>query len=130
MTIKRVHMACRFKRIFWCSICLAICGLATAHLPAAENAHFGVLLVETDAEDCLAHGGKLVSLQRTTNTNHSIEVWIDRWFMQVQTADHTRHVLNSKTPEVALGCTHSLAGPQHWTIFSTRVLQPAHVSTD
>lgn len=115
-----------FKRMICYSLaCIAGVALSTASVASTEAARFAASLVESDAEDCLAHGGKLISVQRNVDTPSDVEVWIDRWFMQVQTADHTRHVLNSKTPEVALGCTLSLAGPQHWTIFSTRLLQPS-----
>lgn len=78
-----------------------------------------VRLVETDDSLCLAHGGNLVSLQLTETAmpeEGPVEVWVDRWFMQVQTADHTRHVLTSDSPMAELGCSHSIAGPQHWTL--------------
>jgi hypothetical protein len=79
-----------------------------------------VVLKESDDSLCLAHGGKLISLQLTaaalSEQAGDLEVWVDRWFMQVQTADHTRHVLNAQVSEAELGCSHTIAGPQHWTL--------------
>lgn len=97
----------------------------------AENL---VTLVETDDSLCLAHGGQLISVRLTEAALTSeqgpgdvaqVEVWVDRWFMQVQTADHTRHVLTAETPEQELGCSQSLAGPQHWTLGASKRLSPA-----
>jgi putative hemolysin len=93
-----------------------------------------VTLVETDDSLCLAHGGQLISVRLTEAALTSaqgpgdvaqVEVWVDRWFMQVQTADHTRHVLSAETPEQELGCSQSLAGPQHWTLGASKRLPAA-----
>lgn len=88
-----------------------------------------VRLIEKDDSLCLAHGGKMVSLQLTAAAmpvqEGSVEVWVDRWFMQVQTADHTKHLLTSESPEKALGCSHSIAGPQHWTLSTIKRLPVA-----
>lgn len=96
----------------------------------AESLEQGqVRLVETDDSLCLAHGGKLVSVQLTDADTilqeGPVEVWVDRWFMQVQTADHTRHILTIEEPEKELGCSHSLAGPQHWTLSTIKRLPVA-----
>jgi len=85
-----------------------------------------VRLIETDDSLCLAHGGKMVSLQLTESAmsmqEGPVEVWVDRWFMQVQTADHTKHLLTAETPEKELGCSQSIAGPQHWTLSTIKRL--------
>lgn len=80
-----------------------------------------VALVETDDAQCLVNDGQLVSLQLKDSTQ-SVEVWVDRWFMQVQTADHTRHVLGPQQQTVDLGCSRSSAGPQHWTLHHVTLL--------
>lgn len=114
-------------------ICLATAGLlAVASLPAsAEEAAASseatwVILEETDDSLCLAHGGKLITLALTDSGQRAapagFEVWVDRWFMQVQTADHTRHQLTAEHPSQALGCSQSIAGPQHWTLSTTKRL--------
>jgi hypothetical protein len=102
-----------------------------------------VTLVETDDSLCLAHGGQLISVRLTDAALAAlqgsaelrpvevwqVEVWVDRWFMQVQTADHTRHVLSAETPEQELGCSQSLAGPQHWTLGAIRRLPASGATT-
>jgi hypothetical protein len=93
--------------------------LLTSVSAMADGESLEVALVESDDSLCLAHGGKLVSIQLSAadaEQNASIEVWVDRWFMQVQTADHTRHVLSAQLPVAELGCSQSMAGPQHWTL--------------
>lgn len=104
--------------------------LCIAPLCQAEEATLELVrLVETDDSLCLAHGGKMVSLQLNEATlplqEGAVEVWVDRWFMQVQTADHTRHVLTPEVPETELGCSHSIAGPQHWTLGTIKRLPVA-----
>ncbi len=100
-------------------VCLCVSQPALADTPGSEL----VTLVETDDSLCVAHGGMLVTLQLTEAlTAGVVEVWIDRWFMQVQTADHTRHRLTPAEPAHELGCSHSIAGPQHWTISSIKHL--------
>lgn len=107
----------------WCMLTLTCSALAAG----ADDGMVG--LVETDDALCLAHGGQMVSLQLAaaaiTAQAEAWEVWVDRWFMQVQTADHTRHLLRAEAPEQTLGCSHSIAGPQHWTIHSIRRLPVA-----
>lgn len=101
----------RLAASFWL---LCVCAAA-----AASEADW-VTLSESDDSLCLAHGGQLISLQLTAmamaDLAGDVEVWVDRWFMQVQTADHTRHVLNTHAPMAELGCSQSIAGPQHWTL--------------
>jgi putative hemolysin len=120
-------------------IVMAACqsGYARSEETPVTQAENLVTLVETDDSLCLAHGGQLISVRLTDAALTSaqaavevwqVEVWVDRWFMQVQTADHTRHVLSAETPEQELGCSQSLAGPQHWTLGASKRLPPAGVS--
>lgn len=103
----------------------------TPEVPEAPEASW-VALMETDDSLCLAHGGKLISLRLTDTAlpdqAGAVEVWVDRWFMQVQTADHTRHLLTADEPEKELGCSHSLAGPQHWTVSSIKRVPASNAS--
>lgn len=113
------------------------CVLVTVSLPAraeegvASNEATWVILEETDDSLCLAHGGKLITLALTDSGQRAapagLEVWVDRWFMQVQTADHTRHQLTAEHPSQELGCSQSIAGPQHWTLSTIkRLSEQAH----
>lgn len=83
-------------------------------------AHAWVTLEASDDALCLAHGGQRISLVWTDAGRiaapEGVVVWLDRWFMQVQTADHTRHEIHAAHPSQALGCTQTIAGPQHWTV--------------
>jgi len=109
--VRLTHLA-RLAASFWL---LCVC-----HAAIAANEADWVTLSESDDSLCLAHGGQLISLQLSAaamaEQAGDVEVWVDRWFMQVQTADHTRHVLNAQVPEAELGCSQSVAGPQHWTL--------------
>lgn len=100
---------------------LLLLAAQSCHAEVAEEPEEPLVrLIETDDSLCLAHGGQMVSLQLAESAmpmqEGPVEVWVDRWFMQVQTADHTKHVLTAKTPEKELGCSQSIAGPQYWTL--------------
>jgi hypothetical protein len=82
----------------------------------AEEASF-IKLIEVDDADCAVNDGKLITLTNTEPQSGKV-VWVDRWYMDKQTADHTRHVLDREHPSAALGCSITRAGKQHWTIYS------------
>lgn len=76
-----------------------------------------VSFVETDDATCVVNDGKLVSLALKENVG-PVDVWVDRWFMNVQTADHTKHRLSPDVAIADLGCSITGSGPQRWTIHS------------
>ena len=78
-----------------------------------------VRMIETDDANCIVNDGKLVSLT-LVDTETTLDVWVDRWFMEVQTADHTKQHLSAETPVAALGCSRTNAGAQRWTIHSIK----------
>jgi len=93
----------------------------TAHLYAEPSeASPTVQLIGVDDVDCAMKDGQMMML--TSNHQDTIEVWVDRWFMDVQTADHTKHTLSKDARTTALGCSNTLSGKQHWTIHSVTVL--------
>ena len=74
--------------------------------------------VEEDSAECAIADGKLISIQDTDPTK-SYQVWVDRWFMDVQTPDHTKQILLPNTAPTPLGCSMVRGGgKQHWTIYS------------
>ena len=79
-----------------------------------------VSLVESEDERCVANDGKMVTLQ-AHDLSQTLVVWIDRWFMGVQTADHTRHVLSKDHEQSELGCSITYSGPQSWSIYSVNL---------
>lgn len=84
-----------------------------------ESAKY-IQLIENDASECLISDGKLILIQNT-NPNKSYEVWVDRWFMGIQTPDHTKQTLNANSQPLALGCSVARSGGnQHWTIYSIK----------
>lgn len=89
--------------------------LATEFMTKTATVRF----VETDESNCLVNDGKLVSIELVDH-KQTYEVWVDRWYMQVQTADHTKQILSPTNPMVELGCTRTYSGPQHWTIYSVK----------
>ena len=89
---------------------------------AAENIAANVKFVKEDSADCSISDGKLISIQNTDPTK-TLQVWVDRWFMDVQTADHTKQILPPKAAPTPLGCSIARAGgKQHWTIYSVKAM--------
>ncbi|MGZ8961570.1 MAG: hypothetical protein ACXW1P_09040 [Methylophilaceae bacterium] len=84
---------------------------------ANRNPPVEVVLVESEDERCVANDGKMISLE-AKNLPYRVAVWVDRWFMEVQTADHTKHLLSARLSQAALGCSNTNSGHQHWTIHS------------
>lgn len=79
-----------------------------------------VSLIEDDSSECLANDGALILLK--SEAAETVEVWLDRWFMDVQTADHTKHVIKPGDEPIALGCSRTRdKEKQHWTIASVSV---------
>ncbi len=82
-----------------------------------------IVFVEENSADCAISDGKLISIQNTNQTN-DYEVWVDRWFMNVQTPDHTKQLVLAKGEPVQLGCSIVRGGgSQHWTIYSVKPIQ-------
>lgn len=82
-----------------------------------------IKLVEEDSADCAIAEGKLISIQNT-DPKKGYQVWVDRWFMNVQTPDHTKQILLPNAAPTPLGCSMARGGgKQHWTIHSVTSLQ-------
>lgn len=80
-----------------------------------------VQFLETETADCAISDSKLISI-KNTNPNNTLHVWIDRWFMHVQTPDHTKQILLANTEATPLGCSKAKSGGnQHWTIYSVEI---------
>jgi len=99
---------------------LAFCQIAIAEEITEDHTHH-VNLVELEDADCAQKDGKLVALMNS-DAETTFEVWVDRWFMNVQTADHTKHVLPPGHAPVPLGCSSTRAGDQHWTLYSIKAI--------
>ena len=112
-------------KILFCVIaaCLMSFQIACAEESlASENIVANVKFVEEDFADCSISDGKLISIQNTDPTQ-TLQIWVDRWFMDVQTADHTKQTLLPKAAPTQLGCSIARAGSkQHWTIYSVKAM--------
>lgn len=89
-------------------------------LHAAESGNGAqVGLIEDDSSECLANDGKLILLK--SDAAETMVVWLDRWFMGVQTADHTKHIIQPGDEPIALGCSVTRdKEKQYWTIASAQ----------
>ncbi|NOU24880.1 MAG: hypothetical protein HOO90_05030 [Methylotenera sp.] len=116
----------RIKR----KLCLIVTCLLPLHiayaeesLPSNNNEASNIKFVEEDVADCSISDGKLISI-KNTDPKQTFQVWIDRWFMDVQTADHTKQVLPPNAVATPLGCSIARAGgKQHWTIYSIKAVE-------
>lgn len=81
----------------------------------------GVAFVESNHADCSSDDSKMISIKNTSN--QTLEVWLDRWFMDVQTADHTKHVLAPDDHTHELGCSVTRRGEkQYWIVYSVKTV--------
>ena len=98
-------------------IILSITFASATNIHAEETNQ--VVFVESNNADCATDDSKMISIKNTGN--QVLEVWLDRWFMDVQTGDHTKHVLKSDDNTHDLGCSVTRRGEkQHWIIYSVK----------
>jgi hypothetical protein len=109
--------------------CVVVACLISVQIAYADESQISeqiaakVKFVEEDSADCSISDGKLISIQNTDSIR-TLQVWVDRWFMNVQTADHTKQTLLPKTALTPLGCSIVRAGgKQHWTIYSIKAVE-------
>lgn len=107
-----------------CIIIATLFNLTTVYaLEATLNENSSIKFIEEDTADCSIAEGKLITIQNTDPTK-SYQVWVDRWFMDVQTPDHTKQILLPNTTPTPLGCSIARAGgKQHWTIYSVKAVE-------
>lgn len=89
----------------------------------SENEHANIKFVEQDSAECSMSDGKLILIQNKS-PKQTYQVWIDRWYMDVQTPDHTKQILLPNSDPSPLGCTNVRSGgKQHWTIHSINTIE-------
>lgn len=93
-----------FGVIFWLVCISPILGVAGEQ---------DVELREVADADCAEKMGRLVVLVNVSDA--PLIAWVDRWFMEVQTPDHTKHAL-APGEQHPLGCSSTRAGEQHWRV--------------
>jgi hypothetical protein len=113
------------KKIFSVAIaCLTTFQMAYSdeYQLAEPNYAESVQFIELDTADCAVSEGKLI-LIKNLDAQKTLQVWVDRWFMDVQTADHTKQVLLPKSEPMPLGCSIPRSGgKQYWTIYSIKTI--------
>ncbi len=68
---------------------------------------------------CETKGGEMVAVHNKDADRH-LEIWLDRWFMGVKTADRGRHELAPGGAPLQLGCSAADGGEQHWELVEAR----------
>lgn len=77
-----------------------------------------IVFIEEEDATCSVSGGQLILIQNLSTTQ-AYQVWVDRWYMHVQTPDHTNQILQPNAQPMPLGCSIARAGgAQYWTISS------------
>lgn len=89
----------------------------------SENEQVHIRFVEQDSAECSMSDGKLILIQNIS-PRQTYQVWIDRWYMDVQTPDHTKQILRPNSEPLPLGCTVVRSGgKQHWTVHSMNIIE-------
>lgn len=104
----------------YCLVMGLLCVILNSYATESMDSNAaGVGLIEDESSECLANDGKLIMLK--SDAAEAMEVWLDRWFMGVQTADHTKHIIQPGDEPIALGCSQTRdKEKQYWTIASAR----------
>lgn len=90
------------------------------HIAPSNKSNYvdDIVFVEQEDAACSMSGGQLILIQNLSTTQ-AYQVWIDRWYMNVQTPDHTNQRLQPNAEPTPLGCSIARAGgTQYWTIYS------------
>jgi hypothetical protein len=102
--------------------CLALPAAADEDMAAAE-ARAAVEWVEEADAQCVMQGGALIGV-RNRDRQRTLRVWIERWYLDVRTADRGRHDLPPDGAISSLGCSETRQGAQHWTLHDARFVAP------
>lgn len=70
---------------------------------------------------CVGKGGQMVAIHNK-DPNRAIEVWLDRWYMGVKTADRGYHKLAPGATELQLGCSMTDGAEQRWELIGAKYL--------
>lgn len=96
--------------------------LTAATLEArADDARDAVEWVAEPDAQCVQLGGTLTGV-RNRDRQRTVRVWLDRWYLNLRTADRGRHDLPPDGSVRELGCSETRQGPQHWTLEDARFI--------
>ncbi|WP_439537011.1 hypothetical protein [Methyloversatilis sp.] len=102
--------------------CLALPAVADEERSAAE-ARAAVEWVEEADAQCVMQDGVLIGV-RNRDRQRPLRVWIERWYLDVRTADRGRHDLPPDGAITPLGCSETRQGAQRWTLHDARFVAP------
>ncbi len=74
-----------------------------------------MVFIEASSAECDGLDGKLISVQNL-DQDKTLEVWLERWVAGVPSSEHYRYTLLPNKQAVALGCSMTAEGDQHWKV--------------
>lgn len=95
------------------------CFLAGCSGSGAGQALEAVEWVKVADASCEAKGGEMLAVHNK-DADRPLEVWLDRWFMGVKTADRGHHELMPGDAPLQLGCSAADGGEQRWELVEAR----------
>lgn len=101
------------------ALCSATAAAATGEVDQA--AHAALEWVAEPEAQCVQLGGTMTGL-RNRDRSRTLRVWVERWYLDVLTADRSRHDLPPDGSVRQLGCSETRSGAQRWTLFDARFL--------
>ncbi len=99
----------------------ALALLAVTAQARADHARDAVEWVAEPAAQCVQSGGTLTGV-RNRDTKRTLRVRLDRWYLNLRTADRGQHDLPPDQSVLRLGCSETRQGPQHWTLEDARFI--------
>mgnify|MGYP000022832597 CR=1 FL=1 len=100
---------------------LALCSATAAASDVDHAAHAALEWVAEPEAQCVQLGGTMTGL-RNRDRSRTLRVWVERWYLDVLTADRSRHDLPPDGSVRQLGCSETRSGAQRWTVVDARFL--------
>ncbi len=110
-------------RVVWplLALCSATAAAGAAASEIDHEAHAALEWVAEPEAQCVLLGGTMTGL-RNRDRSRTLRVWVERWYLDVLTADRSRHDLPPDGSVRQLGCSETRSGAQRWTLFDARFL--------
>jgi hypothetical protein len=100
---------------------LALCSATAAASDVDHAARAALEWVAEPEAQCVQLGGTMTGL-RNRDRSRTLRVWVERWYLDVLTADRSRHDLPPDGCVRQLGCSETRSGAQRWTVVDARFL--------
>lgn len=96
--------------------CLSACGG-----PNNDGAVEAIEWLKLQEDHCAEKGGLLHAI-RNNDPDRTLEIWLDRVYMDVTTGDRGHHRIKPGSPPLELGCSTADGGDQHWELVDARFI--------